>query len=108
MSERGLSRLRDDVRALIRLANDLESAHSTETSDGTGARLRDTGRKPALLVAESRLAGSIALVMAEGVGIGAIEEDVIRPILGRSVVLSATASDAVGRAVGSVPRGFDA
>ena len=93
--------IRSDARALIRIANEIERALSStseiedESVSVSGELLRN------LTAAENQLTNSIAGATSAGFSVRVIEQDVIRPILHNTVIVSVLARGAVERAVRS-------
>ena len=101
LSSREVSMIKSDARALIRIANEIERAFSSasEANDESVAVNGDRRRK--LTVAEKQLTNSIAGAISSSFSVRVIEQDVIKPILQSTVIVSALAHAAVERAVGS-------
>jgi hypothetical protein len=93
--------IRSDARALIRIANEIERALSStseiedESVSVSGELLRN------LTAAENQLTNSIAGATSASFSIRVIEQDVIRPILHNTMIVSVLARGAVERAVRS-------
>ena len=93
--------IRSDARALIRIANEIERALSStseiedESVSVSGELLRN------LTAAENQLTNSIAGATSASFSVRVIEQDVIRPILHNTVIVSVLARGAVERAVRS-------
>ena len=101
LSSRGTSAIRSDARALIRLANEIERALSStsEIEDESVSVSGDLLRN--LTAAENQLTNSIAGATSASFSVRVIEQDVIRPILHNTVIVSVLARGAVERAVRS-------
>lgn len=105
LSSRETSVIRSDARALIRIANEIEGVLSStsEIEDETVSVSGDLLRN--LTAAENQLTSSIAGAASATFSVGAIERDVVRPILQSTVIVSVLARGAVERAVRSAAHG---
>jgi hypothetical protein len=101
ISSREASMIKSDARALIRIANEIEHALSSasEINDESVSVNGDLFRN--LTVAENQLIRSIAGATSASFSVRVIEQDMIRPILQSTVIVSALAHGAVERAVRS-------
>lgn len=101
LSSSEVSIVKSDARTLIRLANEIDRARSaaSETNQQSGSDSDELLRN--LTVAEHQLASSIAGAASHSLSVRDLEQDVIRPILQSTVVVSALAHGAVERAVRS-------
>ena len=104
LSQPSVGMVRSQTRALIRFANDAESAGTRDTDPDDGAAKR-TKEWQAMASGETQLASSIAAAVSGNVSIRSIVDDVIRPTLREAIVVSETAHDAVFRAIGMATRG---
>jgi hypothetical protein len=98
-SQASVGMIRSHTRALIRFANDAESASSRDGAPDDGAA-KKTREQRAMASGETRLASSIAAAVSGDVSIRSIVDDVIRPTLREAVVVGETAHDAVLRTIG--------
>jgi hypothetical protein len=101
LSSRETSVIGSDARALIRIANEVDRALSSasELEDESVSVSGDLLRN--LTAAENQLTNSIAGATSASFSVRVIEQDVIRPILQSTVIVSALAHGAVERAVRS-------
>ena len=104
LSQPSVGMVRSHTRALIRFANDAESAGTRDTDADDGAAIK-TKERQTMASGETQLASSIAAAVSGDVSIRSIVDDVIRPTLREAIVVSETAHDAVFRAIGMAKRG---
>lgn len=103
LSQQSVGRIRSHTRALIRFANEAESAASRGTEPDDVAT-KETKEWQAMASGETQLASSIAAAVSGDVSIRSIVDDVIRPTLRQAIVVSETAHDAIFRAIGLAER----
>ena len=101
LSSRQVSMVKTDARALIRIANEIERALSSasEINDELAAVNGDLLRN--LTAAESQLISSIAGAISANLSVRVVEQDMIKPVLQSTAIVSALAHGALERAVRS-------
>jgi hypothetical protein len=102
-----MSIIKAHARALIRIANEVERARSSASSEITDESAAVSGDLlRTLTAAENQLMSSIAGATSARFSVRVIEQDVIKPILQSSVVVSELAHEVIERAVRAAsPRG---
>lgn len=107
LPSRKMSIIKAHARALIRIANEVERARSSASSEITDESAAVSGDLlRTLTAAENQLMSSIAGATSARFSVRVIEQDVIKPILQSTVVVSELAHEVIERAVRAAsPRG---
>ena len=98
-SSRKVSMIRTDTRALIQIANRIDRTLSSASVIVQQLDSASDDLHRDLAVAENQLTASILGASSLNFGVRVIEQEVIRPVLQSTVLLSALAHEAVDRAV---------
>ena len=99
LSSREVSLVRSRTRTLIRIANEVESAHSVASHHGGRPASYCVDQLRVLSVAEEELATSVAQAVSQSLTVLDLDKEVVRPILNSSVIVSSLAREALERAV---------